>query len=633
MNKLLDNFGPWTTSLDSSSRMQLSAFWKQRMRRLPELALARRGSKRLIALMGVLVTIVCVSPLVELVPAAPTVAAVESDFVADFSNGASVELIGVSENPSANAKWWKPDGTPLEKRPYQKVRAKMESAGSLAREVCWRWRGLNGDMKTNWATEPTYNGAGGGLLSNEHVEGLDARAISLAGTPDTCTVKLSISVPATPWETQVETQAGNSSSTGQVLRSGQSASVSFMVPRADGNDTVVVVGYKIPGEARLAALDTEGITHIGRSTGGTSANGFAMREVRFANLSPAELKTWQLQTRQRKTETVEFRNVSLHRGKVTDVETVSGAEAIGKREGEDADIALVSDKDPLQERMIRIEEERAPLLLKIAAHHGYSLNPKQFVRRIVPPFPPQRFLSFLAGRSDHEKANVHPPDAMFFRWENESLRLAITNYGGENLAGIINHVAGIKSHELEGQEELLKTKVVGDWVVRQGADTKDVLSDLEAILRDECQVPLQLQMRMVEREVYVARGDYQFKPLPGYPQEEMHFRVHRTFTTDPLEVFGKDLFSANQAGNGTGDLDDFLRWVGDWTNALIINEVQAGPTRELSWEGHRKNPYSKQDEYESSNPALVLPNIAKQTGLNFTKDIRNVEILFVERDE
>ncbi len=317
------NFGPWTTSLDSGSRMQLSAFWRQRMRRLPGLVSTGQMSRRTLAVAIVLAVAVGLLPLIELVPAAPVEAAAKGDFVATFSNGVSVELIGLSKNPSADSPWWKPDGTPLEGRPYHRMMAKMGSTVSIAREICWRWQGIDGaDVQTNWGTVPAYNGAGGGHAKDEQgqkVPELTAKAISLAGSPDTCTVKLSMSVPATPWETQVETQAGNFSSTGKRLPNGESAGVSFMVPRVEGNDTFVTVGYKIPGEVRLAALDVDGDFHIGKSGGGSGVGGFAMREVRFANVKPSDLKTWQLQTRQRKTETVEFRNVSLHRGKVTDV--------------------------------------------------------------------------------------------------------------------------------------------------------------------------------------------------------------------------------------------------------------------------------------------------------------------------
>lgn len=325
------NFGPWSTSLDAGSRLHLSAFWKQRLHRLAGLTSARMPRRTLLAAI-LMAVVVGMSPLVELVPAAPTTAEIKGlgpagDFVATFSNGVTVELLGLGQNPSAEHAWWKPDGTRLEKRPYHNVMALMKSRGSLAREVCWRWRGVTGDTKTDWGIEPAYNAAGGHIQpkekQNKSMAGLTARAISLTGSLDTCTVKLSMTVPSSPWQTMVESQAGNASATGKILPDGKILSLQYMRPRADGNDTVVVVGYQASGDIRVIAIDKQRKLHIGKIPHGSiSSNGFAMREVRFANVKPEHLKIWQFQNRQRKTETVEFRNVSLHPGKMTDVETV-----------------------------------------------------------------------------------------------------------------------------------------------------------------------------------------------------------------------------------------------------------------------------------------------------------------------
>ena len=39
-------------------------------------------------------------------------------FTARFPSGITVELLGVCENPSKDKPWWQPDGSPLDKRPY-----------------------------------------------------------------------------------------------------------------------------------------------------------------------------------------------------------------------------------------------------------------------------------------------------------------------------------------------------------------------------------------------------------------------------------------------------------------------------------------------------------------------------------
>ena len=73
---------------------------------------------------------------------------------------------------------------------------------------------------------------------------------------------------------------------------------------------------------------------------------------------------------------------------------------------------------------------------------------------------------------------------------------------------------------------------------------------------------MSLEFRKVDRAVYVARGEYEFKPLPGQPAEEKRFLTDETLTTDPIQIFGKELGPDNTSGGGGGDFDEFLdEWV------------------------------------------------------------------------
>ena len=848
------DFGPWTTSLDSGSRMQLSTFWKHRMSRLAELSRTVKMSRLTIAAALALAVLVSLSPLVELVPAAPADETPVGDFVARFSNGVTVELIGLSNNPSTNAKWWKPDGIPLEKRPYHNVMAHMGSKDSLAREVCWRWQGIgDADVQTNWGIKPNYNGAGGGRPVDQQgkpVDGLTAWAISLDGSPETCTVKLSMSVPAAPWQTQLKSQAGNSSSTGFVVKDGKPAGVSYLKPRVEGKDTIVTVGYNLAGEVRLAALDHRGNQHVGSMSGGSGVGGFMMREVRFNNVMPKQLKTWQFQTRQRKIETVEFRNVSLHRGKVTDVETVftsriptsiydsegdlacpakpssspeqwtgqstcmscheipkgeieawledldiklknptdneeqkasprlklnqvvertlydrisdekeyfldldtgllrslkidhtlqdaeewlikHGVDVIGAveqgsfqglygfdmiaipaleyqweprravlstlKEGKPGRPTLISGQGDLPATYVfqtregsrgvlqileitddsavkiryklldiiaalptsasdspkdsvtketaatdelnvgsdllkQLRKQSTPILAKLVEKHGYRLPEGQSVQRVAPPFPDGRLQYYRAGHPTQAKAVPRGPDSMLFRWEGLHLRNWGMSFGTQSVVGVLSRVTGIKSHEIEGPQKLLKTEVTGDWIVEPTQSQTKIVADLETILRDDCELPIRLQIKSVEREVYVVSGDYQFSPLPDQPDEETMIYEKSTTKTDPIQIFGKQLYP-NSGGGGTGDFNTFLKWLGRWIKTPLVNEVQAGPQRELTWRLNKPSPFTDQQMKEATDPDLVLPNITKQTGLTFSKETRTIKILFVNKDQ
>ena len=77
---------------------------------------------------------------------------------------------------------------------------------------------------------------------------------------------------------------------------------------------------------------------------------------------------------------------------------------------------------------------------------------------------------------------------------------------------------GLHSYEIEGDPELLKTEVGGDWIVRKGVPAEQLVQPLEAILQRAIRQRITLALRRVEREVVVARGRYRPSPLPGHAE-------------------------------------------------------------------------------------------------------------------
>ncbi|AMV20708.1 M56 family metallopeptidase [Planctomyces sp. SH-PL14] len=57
----------------------------------------------------------------------------------EFDNGLEVEFLGLSFHPSAGRPWWKPDGTPLEQRPYEESGSKVFAQTPEEAELCREW--------------------------------------------------------------------------------------------------------------------------------------------------------------------------------------------------------------------------------------------------------------------------------------------------------------------------------------------------------------------------------------------------------------------------------------------------------------------------------------------------------------
>ena len=126
---------------------------------------------------------------------------------------------------------------------------------------------------------------------------------------------------------------------------------------------------------------------------------------------------------------------------------------------------------------------------------------------------------------------------------------------------------------------------------------------------------MKLEFREVEREVYVARGEYELTPLPGQEGKGKLILTDETITTDEIQIFGTDLVPNSGAGGGTGEFDEFLGWLGRWIGTPIVSEVDLKPTNQVSWHLHERSPSTEQTRSEDHDPILVLGNITLQTGM------------------
>jgi hypothetical protein len=270
--------------------------------------------------------------LAQSVPAQQTGQSQEK-FVGVFSNGVKVEFVGLALHPSAKSDWWRPDGTPLEERPYDKINASMEpSPGDQAFEACWRWHNLgDADIQTDYQVLPTTNGGSNsaGKRKGTPEETLDKISfIFNTAQQKTCNIRFTISTPATEWITTIDQQAGHSGSTGQFDLAIGMVGASFLPQRRDGADTIVAVAYKILNrEVRLVGVDKDGKEHVSDTAIGGGVSEFMLREFRFKNLMPEQIKHWRLQTRARNRESIEFMNVSLDKDQLTAVQMVNIQEA------------------------------------------------------------------------------------------------------------------------------------------------------------------------------------------------------------------------------------------------------------------------------------------------------------------
>ena len=342
MTRRSANYGPWGTSLHPDGRMELSAFWKGRMSALSRLPQSSWQTRRrwLAASMPLAAIVVC-SPLWQL--ASQTAAADENGedvesiqtingdgaFVAKFSDGVEVELIGVSFNPSKDQLWWQPNGSVLQKGPYAESAPHMKN-GPTSREFCWQWRGVDdNEIKTSWdvAGVETFGWGPGRPVDDEgnELKHLTAYSVPMKEAA-VCDLAFTVDRPASKWSHYDTFQAGNVSSHIFHPPGFAVTGVTFDKPRQTDEGAFVTVGYMFPEnrEVRLKAIDHSGKTHLGKKEFAGGMSGFRQIAVTFPEVQAREIAKWIVETRRRANETRTYKNVSLHPGKLTKVEIEAG---------------------------------------------------------------------------------------------------------------------------------------------------------------------------------------------------------------------------------------------------------------------------------------------------------------------
>jgi hypothetical protein len=170
--------------------------------------------------------------------------------------------------------------------------------------------------------------------------------------------------------------------------------------------------------------------------------------------------------------------------------------------------------------------------------------------------------------------------------------------------------------EIGGDEDLLNTKIEGDFIVRETAEPMEIIAGLQQVLEDVVGEPVRIGYRDVEREAVVVRGEFKFTPLDK--------RVQR------VEVFGQQLDKERADGDVATNFEYFLRFLGDWIEMPVVNEAQSLPAR-INWRTHSGDAKTEEELHAAREPVLVLLNLSVQTNLQFSIEPRKVRTLMVER--
>jgi hypothetical protein len=269
------------------------------------------------------------------------------------------------------------------------------------------------------------------------------------------------------------------------------------------------------------------------------------------------------------------------------------------------------------------------LLAEMAADHGYRLEPGQMLRRVPRPFPDIRAAYYKEGNPGQAKSIPTPADAISFIWDGEKLTRWGMKFGaGYTLSDVVDNALKIKPPDFEGPKEILNLRLEGDWVIRKNASEEESIMQLGTILQKEYGIPMRLVFVKKVRGIYVARGKYHFSPVQREEKEDEK-NEKGSAKNGRIEIYGSELSNPRFGGGGSGEFKEFLAWLGRWIDASIIDEVSEPPVERVIWHDNHSEK-EKGGSSDDHDPEQVLKNIAAQTGLTFTKELRVVRRLVLE---
>jgi RNA polymerase sigma factor (sigma-70 family) len=238
---------------------------------------------------------------------------------------------------------------------------------------------------------------------------------------------------------------------------------------------------------------------------------------------------------------------------------------------------------------------------------AYSLGEGQSLKRVAPPFIPERTAYLKHIGPDWMTDSTTINDVTQFSWRGGAPELNEWMRGNATVGGVLKTVLKIPGYKLEIQPADRNRPLKGDWVSRPDTTLDQKLNDLAKVLREQLQWPVHFEKRNAERMVYVARGRYTLASMePTGGDRNM------------VSWFVGDKPAGNAHGRAAGDLRSMLVALGETLNREVVDETDS-PKASAFWADYLPP--------ELSGPLgeQLLKNVTAQTSITFSLEPRKVD--------
>jgi len=257
----------------------------------------------------------------------------------------------------------------------------------------------------------------------------------------------------------------------------------------------------------------------------------------------------------------------------------------------------------------------------------YFLEDGQVLKRIAPPFIPERKDYYKEEESSQASHIERPPDFFTFHWDGELKNWGMGFGSGKRpLKSVLGSNLSMNQNSYEGPEELLDIEVPGDWIVRKDASEEQKLKALEEILAKEIDRKIRFEKRTVERKAIIATGSFKYHRLP-VAQDDRY-----------ILMFSGDFVNEDGGGGGTADsVHKFLEAmeaIGNRVNTPVIDRTESSEQIRIPYRHYRSAYLSRIEDPTEKEKKMIqlLDNISRQTNLQFRVEMQPVEKWFVTEE-
>jgi hypothetical protein len=257
---------------------------------------------------------------------------------------------------------------------------------------------------------------------------------------------------------------------------------------------------------------------------------------------------------------------------------------------------------------------------KVEFQKVYGLKEKEVLKRVSEPFPACR-KSYCDSLKEIFPAFNADSMVMNYRWNGKDVEFwSLTGKQPQQpaaspLISILNYL-GVPYQEIEIQDNLRFKPIEGEFVMRTGTPTEKLVQRLQLTLQNELKLRIAFTYKTEEREVVVASGKYESKPLADREKNQ-------------IDLYAKNRRDPPDAGGGSGSFDEFLQSLGSYVSQRVVNELSETPRGKFQWLCHNSITVLPGPDPER-DPEGVLKKVSSQTGVTFEGAKRKVRVLLVE---